>query len=138
MSPKGIWAVKLTRELWKRQVWTESDAVELMKQASLSENEKVIIGGVRFFLGGDKEREEAADESSDEDDGVDMGKLRHQAGINKKTKKNQKDLKKAAATVKKKERKKNQPHPLNFSALHLLHDPQGFAEKLFHIHLQNN
>ncbi|TKA63667.1 hypothetical protein B0A49_04309 [Cryomyces minteri] len=138
MSPKGIWAVKLTRELWKRQVWTESDAVELMKQASLSENEKVIIGGVKFFLGGDKEREEAADESSDEDDGVDMGKLRHQAGTNKKTKKNQKDLKKAAATVKKKERKKNQPHPLNFSALHLLHDPQGFAEKLFHIHLQNN
>ena len=33
--------------------------------------------------------------------------------------------------------KKNKPHPLNFSALHLLHDAQEFAEKLFHKHLQN-
>ncbi|KAI4114013.1 MAG: hypothetical protein LQ338_008077, partial [Usnochroma carphineum] len=35
------------------------------------------------------------------------------------------------------ERKKKQPHPLNFSAFHLLHDPQGFAEALFSRHLQN-
>ncbi|KAH7055880.1 SDA1-domain-containing protein [Macrophomina phaseolina] len=136
-SPKGLWAVKITRELWKRQIWTDAKAVEIMKEASLSENEKVIIGGVRFFLGGDKEREEAAeDESSDEE--IDMGKLKHQVGINKKTKKKDRELKKAAAMVKKKERKKKAPHPLNFSALHLLHDPQGFAEALFNRHLQNS
>ncbi|KAF1995717.1 SDA1-domain-containing protein [Amniculicola lignicola CBS 123094] len=137
-SPKGLWAVKLTRELWKRQIWTDSSAVEIMKEASLSENEKVITGGVRFFLGGDKEREEAADESSDGDDDIDMDKVRHQFGINKKSKKNQRDLKKAAATVKRKEKKKKAPHPLNFSALHLLHDPQGFAESLFSKHVQNS
>ncbi|KAK8190292.1 SDA1-domain-containing protein [Phyllosticta capitalensis] len=136
-SAKGLWAVKLTRELWKRQIWTDARAVEIMKEASLSENEKVIIGGVRFFLGGDKEREEAADEDSDDDDGIDVAKLKHQIGINKKTKKKAGELKKAAASVKRKERKKNAPHPLNFSALHLLHDPQGFAEALFSRHLQN-
>lgn len=135
-SPKGIWAVKITRELWKRQIWTDAKAVEIMKEAALSQNEKVVTGGVRFFLGGDKEREEAADDDSDEDEGIDMAKLRHQAGINKKTKKKANDLRRAAATVKKKEKKKNAPHPLNFSALHLLHDPQGFAEKLFQQHLQ--
>ncbi|GAB7353945.1 hypothetical protein MBLNU459_g4548t1 [Dothideomycetes sp. NU459] len=135
-SPKGIWAVKITRELWKRQIWTDAKAVEIMKEAALSQNEKVVAGGVRFFLGGDKEREEAADDDSDEDDGIDMAKLRHQAGINKKTKKKANDLRRAAATVKKKEKKKGAPHPLNFSALHLLHDPQGFAEKLFQQHLQ--
>ncbi len=107
-----------------------------MKEASLAENEKVIIGGVRFFLGGDKEREELEDDSSD-DGGVDLGKLKHQMGINKKTKKKAKVLERAVSTVKKKERKKNQPHMLNFSALHLLHDPQGFAETLFMKHLQN-
>ena len=107
-----------------------------MKEACLSENEKVITGGVRFFLGGDKEREEAADESSDEE--IDMTKLRHQAGINKKTKKKARELKQAAATVKRKERKKNAPHPLNFSALHLLHDPQGFAETLFSKNVQKS
>ncbi|KAL9123045.1 MAG: hypothetical protein Q9187_000396 [Circinaria calcarea] len=136
-SPKGLWAVKLTRELWKRQIWTDSKAVEIMKEASLADNEKVIVGGVRFFLGGDKEREEMEDESSDED-AVDIGKLKHQMGINKKTKKKARAMENAVAVVKKKERKKKQPHPLNFSAFHLLHDPQGFAESLFTKHLHNS
>lgn len=136
-SPKGIWAIRVTRELWRRQIWSDAKAVEIMKEAALSEDTKVIIGGVSFFLGGDKEREEAADESSDEDDNLDMGKLKHVAGVNKKTVKRARDLKAAAAAVRRKERKKKQPHLLNFSALHLLNDPQGFAEILFSRHLQN-
>lgn len=135
-SAKALWAIKLTRELWKRQIWTDAKAVEVMKEASLSENEKVIVGGVRFFLGGDKEREEMEDEESDEDT-VDVGRIKHQLGINKKTKKKARMAEKAMAMHKKKEKKKNQPHTLNFSALHLLHDPQGFAESLFSKHLQN-
>lgn len=107
-----------------------------MKEASLADNEKVIVGGVRFFLGGDKEREELEDESSD-GEAVDMGRLKHQMAINKKNKKKARMMDNAVATVKKKERKKKQPHPLNFSAFHLLHDPQGFAEALFSKHLQN-
>ncbi|MCJ1434446.1 Severe Depolymerization of Actin [Xylographa pallens] len=136
-SSKGIWAVKITRELWKRQIWTDSKAVEIMKEACLADNEKVIVGGVRFFLGGDKEREELDDESSDEE-AIDLGKLKHQMGINKKSKKNAKAMENAVSLVKRKERKKKQPHPLNFSAFHLLHDPQGFAETLFSKHLQNS
>ena len=107
-----------------------------MKEASLADNEKVIVGGVRFFLGGDKEREELEDESSD-DEAVDMGRLKHQMAINKKNKKKARMMDNAVAIVKKKERRKKQPHPLNFSAFHLLHDPQGFAEALFSKHLQN-
>lgn len=128
--------MKITRELWKRQIWTDSKAVEIMKEASLADNEKVIVGGVRFFLGGDKEREELEDESSD-NEAVDMGRLKHQMAINKKNKKKARMMDSAVASVKKKERKKKKPHPLNFSAFHLLHDPQGFAEALFSKHLQN-
>ena len=135
-SSKGLWAVKFTRELWKRQIWTDSKAVEIMKEASLADNVKVIVGGVRFFLGGDKEREELEDESGD-DEAVDMGRLKHQMAINKKNKKKVRMMESAVATVKKKERKKSRPHPLNFSAFHLLHDPQGFAEALFSMHLQD-
>ncbi|KAL5364944.1 SDA1-domain-containing protein [Aspergillus floccosus] len=134
-SSKGLWAIKLTRELWKRQIWSDAKAVEVMKEASLAENEKVIVGGVRFFLGGDKEREEMEDESSDEE--IDVGRVKHQVGINKKTRSKARAIEKAKATIKRRERKKNQPHQLNFSALHLLHDPQGFAETLFSKHLQN-
>lgn len=135
-SAKGLWAVKITRELWKRQIWSDSKAVEIIKEASLADNEKIVVGAVNFFLGGDKEREELEDESSDEE-AVDVGKLKHQMGINKKSKKKARAVDHAIAAVKKKERKKKQPHPLNFSAFHLLHDPQGFAEALFSKHLQN-
>ncbi|KAM7219208.1 SDA1 domain containing protein [Rhypophila decipiens] len=134
-STKGMWAARITRELWRRQVWTDSKPCEVMKEACLSDNEKVVVGGVRFFLGGDKEREEIQDESSDEE--IDIKKLKHIGGINKKTKKRKAAIDKAKDKVKKQERKKNAPHPLNFSALHLLHDPQGFAEQLFQKHLQN-
>ena len=135
-SSKGIWAVKITRELWKRQIWTDTKAVEIMKEAALADNVKVIGGGVRFFLGGDKEREEMDDEESDREN-IDIGKLKHQVGINKKKKATKKGLEKAVEKVRRQERKKKAPHPLNFSALHLLHDPQGFAENLFSKHLHN-
>ncbi|KAJ6439460.1 SDA1 domain-containingprotein [Purpureocillium lavendulum] len=134
-SPRAIWAIKLTRELWKRQIWTDSKPVDVMKEACLAENEKVVVGATRFFLGGDKEREELEDESSDEE--VDLGKVRHQISINKKSKKQKKALDRAVNKIKHIERKKSKPHPLNFSALHLLHDPQNFAEQLFQKHLQN-
>lgn len=128
--------MKLTRELWKRQIWTDGRPVDVMKEACLADNEKVVCGAVRFFLGGDEEREELEDESSDEEE-VDLKKIKHQGGINKKSKKREKVYKKALEKVKKHDRRKNQPHPLNFSALHLLHDPQGFSDQLFQKHLQN-
>ncbi|KAK3990466.1 SDA1-domain-containing protein [Cladorrhinum sp. PSN332] len=134
-SSKGMWACRITRELWRRQIWTDARPCDVMKEAALSDNEKVVIGGVRFFLGGDKEREELDDEDSDDE--VDLKKYKHQGTINKKTKKRQKEYEKAVQKIKRQERKKQTPQNLNFSALHLLHDPQGFAEKLFQRHLQN-
>lgn len=135
-SSKAIWAVRLTREMWRRQIWTDAKPVQVMKEACLSDSEKVVVGGTRFFLGGDKEREEIEDDDSDEE-AIDLKKMQHQHGINKTTKKQAKQYKAAVHKVKKQERKKKQPHPLNFSALHLLHDPQGFAEQLFQKHLSN-
>lgn len=135
-SSKGVWAVRLTREMWRRQIWTDAKPVEVMKEACLADNEKVIVGGTRFFLGGDKEREDMEDDDSDAE-AVDLKKMQHQHGINKKTKKKAKQYKAAVDKVKRQGRKKNAPHPLNFSALHLLHDPQGFAEQLFQKHLSN-
>jgi protein SDA1 len=133
-SPRALWTVKLTRELWKRQVWKDAKAVDIMKEACMSENPKVIIAGARFFLGSDQDRADFEDESSDEED-IDIKQVKHQMGINKKTKKKVKLLDKAVEKLKKRERNKNQLPQLNFSALHLLNDPQGFAETLFFKHL---
>lgn len=98
-SSKGVWATRITRELWRRQVWTDARPVDVMKEACLSENEKVVVGGVRFFLGSDKEREELEDESSDEE--IDLKKVQHQGTINKKTKKRQKAYEKALEKLRK-------------------------------------
>jgi len=97
-STAGLWAVKLTRELWKRRVWDDARTVEIMKEASLCTNPKVMGGGIRFFLGVDQEMEE----QDDSDDGaVDIGRAKHQAGINKKTNKKRRQLEKAYILLKK-------------------------------------
>ncbi|KAK6346375.1 Severe Depolymerization of Actin [Orbilia blumenaviensis] len=131
----GLWAVKVTRELWRRNIWDDARTVEIIKEASLSANAKVMSGGVRFFLGVDKEREEMDESSDDEDYSESLGKLKHQAGVSGKTKKKQSQMERAIDKLKKKERNKHKASPLNFSALHLLHDPQGFAENLYSMHL---
>jgi protein SDA1 len=95
-STSGLWAVKLTRELWKRGVWDDARAVEIMKEASLSANAKVMTGGVKFFLGVDKEREE---EEDSEVEGPDLGKVKHQVTINKKKRSNKK-MERAMAQLK--------------------------------------
>ncbi|KAI1825391.1 SDA1-domain-containing protein [Xylaria intraflava] len=135
-SPKALWAVKVVRDLWKRRIWDDAKPVDIMRQASLSDDPKTVASAVKFFLGSDKERDEFEDESSD-DEAVDVRKVKHQIGINKKTRKSKKVLEKATEKVKRQERKKAANHQLNFSALHLLLDAQGFCESLFEKHLQN-
>ncbi|GAP83743.1 putative SDA1 domain protein [Rosellinia necatrix] len=135
-TPKTLWAVKVVRDLWKRRIWDDAKPVDIMRQATMSDDPKTIASAVKFFLGSDKEREEFEDESSDEE-AVDVRKVKHQIGINKKTKKSKKILERATEKVKRQERKKNGNQQLNFSALHLLLDPQGFCESLFEKHLQN-
>ena len=51
--------------------------------------------------------------------------------VAKKTKKRKKKLERALEAVKKHNKNKKQAEAFNFSALHLIHDPQDFAEKLF-------
>ncbi|CAK7197991.1 Severe Depolymerization of Actin [Sporothrix eucalyptigena] len=152
-SARPIWAVKITRELWTRQIWVDERPVEVMREACLGDNEKVVVSAVRFFLGGDKAREELEDDSSDDEAGqnkyggvlgggsggpVDLKKMKQGSLHSKKTKKMAKRLERAVDKVKKMERKKSQPHMLNFSALHLLHAPHDFAEALFTRHLQSS
>lgn len=133
---QGLWATKLTRELWRRGIWDDSRTVEIMTQAALHPDVKVAVAGARFFLGADKEREDNFEESSDED-GFDMNELRHKMQINKKTSKRGKKLEQAVKAMKKKNNSKHSATYLNFSAIHLLRDPQGFAEQMFDNHLSS-
>lgn len=135
---QGIWAAKLTRELWRRGIWDDSRTVEIMTQAALHPDTKIAISGIMFFLDADREREENFEDKSDDDDDIDIDALKHRLEINKKTGKRSKRLKNAISTVRKRNNKGNaNQNYLNFSALHLLRDPQGFTERLFKEHLGN-
>lgn len=132
---QGLWATKLTRELWRRGIWDDSRTVEIMTQAALHPDVKVAVAGTKFFLGADKEREENFEDDSSDDEKFDMGALKHRLQVQKKSLKKTKKLEQAVKTMKKKSNAKNATTYLNFSAIHLLRDPQGFAEQLFARHL---
>ncbi|VVT53945.1 uncharacterized protein SAPINGB_P003829 [Magnusiomyces paraingens] len=127
----GLWATKLTRELWKRGIWDDSRTVELMVQAALNDNLKVSSSAVRFFLGADKERDETTENQSGDEDDLDINALRHKMQINKKTGRRGKKMESALKQLKKKGSNRHSATYLNFSAIHLLRDPQGFADALF-------
>lgn len=133
---QGIWATKLTRELWRRGIWDDSRTVEIMTQATLHSDVKIAISGVMFFLDADREREANFEENSDDEEDIDVEALKHKMQVNKKSGRRGKKLENAIKVVKKKKNGNNQNTVyLNFSAIHLLRDPQGFAEKLFSQHL---
>lgn len=134
---EGIWATKLTRELWRRGIWDDSRSVQIMVQATLHGNVKVAMSGVMFFLDADKEREANFEENSDDEEDIDLDGLKHRLKINKKTGRRGKKLQSALKTMKRKNKSGDAQNNayLNFSAIHLLRDPQGFAENLFNRHL---
>eukprot|EP00058_Branchiostoma_floridae_P023675 XP_002609165.1 hypothetical protein BRAFLDRAFT_126677 [Branchiostoma floridae] len=91
-------------ELYHRNVWNDAKTVNVIATACFSKVTKEEGPKVKDLM------------------------LRHT--VTHKTRKRQKKLDKALKALKK-HKKKKKAEPFNFSALHLLHDPQDFAEKLF-------
>lgn len=124
---EAMWAVMLTRELWKKGVWNDAKTVSIVALACFHPTAKVQNAAVHFFLGSD----DAVEESEDEGDDIDMKKVQHQALINKSRKSVDKKVAKQKKAAKKQQANKDNASTPNFPALQLLNDPQGFSEKLF-------
>lgn len=142
---EALWAVRLAAELWKKQIWNDEKTVSLMALACLHPHPRVQSSAIRFFLG-DLHSTEAGHSSgseggSDAEGGEipNVAALVHRRKINKKTRSNDKKVRAAASLARKRrkalEDKKaeadGQDGTSNVAAIHLLHDPQGFGEKLF-------
>jgi protein SDA1 len=113
--------------LYKKNVWRDEKTVNVITTACFSKVTKILVTAVRFFLGSDEEDEE---ESDDDEDLPTLKEVAMQNKFNKKTRKREKYLENIKKAHKKK-KKKAKGSSYNFSALHLIHDPQEFAEKLF-------
>ena len=87
-----------------------------------------MVTAIKFFLSNDQEED---DENSDDEEDLPTIKEAAMANkVNKKSRKREKYLENIKKAHKKKKRKEKAPQ-FNFSALHLIHDPQSFADKLF-------
>ncbi|KAM3832143.1 protein SDA1 homolog [Vipera latastei] len=115
-------------ELYRRNIWNDARTVNVITLACFSKVTKIQVAGLTFFLGKDKDEKKDSDSES-EDDGPSARDLMVRYATGKKTTKNKKKLEKAMRVLKK-HKKKKKPEVFNFSAIHLIHDPQDFAEKL--------
>nr|XP_050853172.1 protein SDA1 homolog [Vespula vulgaris] len=123
-------------ELYKKNVWNDAKTVNIISTGCFSKITKVVVTSLQFFLGNDEEKEDS--DSSDSDDEPNIKEVMMANKVNKKTKKRERMLKKAKQLLVKSKKKKVKAPQFNFSALHLIHDPQGFAEKLFKQLEKNN
>ncbi|CAG7831059.1 unnamed protein product [Allacma fusca] len=116
-------------ELYRKNVWNDAKTVNVIASACFSKITKVMVTALQFFLNSESSGNKSDD--SDSDDDVPTTKEVMMANrVNKKTRKRGKNLAKVKTMIKKKKKKGEAP-AFNFSALHLIHDPQGLAEKLF-------
>ncbi|KAF3821967.1 hypothetical protein GH733_007341 [Mirounga leonina] len=115
-------------ELYRRNIWNDAKTVNVITTACFSKVTKILVAALTFFLGKDEEAKQDSDSES-EDEGPTARDLLVQYATGKKSSKHKKRLEKAMKVLKK-QKKKKKPGVFNFSAIHLIHDPQDFAEKL--------
>ncbi|XP_043078099.1 protein SDA1 homolog [Puntigrus tetrazona] len=115
-------------ELYKRNIWNDAKTVNVITTACFSKVAKILVAGLKFFLGKDEDEKKDSDSES-EDDGPTVRDLMVRYSTGKKSSKNKKKMEKAMKVLKK-HKKKKKVEVFNFSAIHLIHDPQDFAEKL--------
>ena len=116
-------------ELYRKNIWNDAKTVNVIATGCFSKITKVMSAALKFFLGTDAPIAEDGDDS-DSDDEAAVSKMMFAGNVTKKTGKKKRKIEKAMAILKKK-KKKMKPTSFNFSAIHLINDPQGFAEKLF-------
>jgi len=131
-------ALNIMIDLYKKNVWNDAKTVNVIASACYRKNEgkleitKLTPMSLKFFLGADEEEE---DKDDDDDDLPTIKDVKMANNVNKKTRKREKKLqnvKKAHNKVK----KSKKADTFNFSALHLIHDPQKFAEDLCKLYMR--
>ncbi|KAI5705032.1 hypothetical protein M8J76_014620 [Diaphorina citri] len=115
--------------LYKKTVWRDAKTVNVISTACFSKSTKVMTAALKFFLTADEAELKSDDDDSDDEDTIKGMKLANK--YNKKTKKRANQLDKAKKNIRNKKNRKQKDKTYHFSALQLIHDPQGLAEKLF-------
>lgn len=131
-NPKAAkMSVDVMVELYKKNVWNDAKTVNVIATVGcFSKYTKVMVASLKFFLGHDKDDEDE-DDSNDDGEEPDLRSALMANKVNKKTKKRKKQLDSAKKLYVKAQKKKSKAPVFNFSAVHMIHNPQGMAEDLF-------
>lgn len=129
-NPKAAkMSLDIMTELYKKNIWNDAKTVNVIATVGcFSKITKVMVASLKFFLGTDEDEEDSDSDSNNEPDlkGAIMANR-----VAKKTKKRTKQLENVKKLYKKAQNKKKNAPTFNFSAIHLIHNPQGMAEDLF-------
>eukprot|EP00299_Pterocystis_sp_00344_P010143 c4465_g1_i1.p1 GENE.c4465_g1_i1~~c4465_g1_i1.p1 ORF type:complete len:734 (-),score=187.12 c4465_g1_i1:19-2220(-) len=123
-------SVDVMAELYRRKVWNDARTANVMAEACFSPHSKVRATALSFFIGNDEEDPDAvvnSDEEIDEPSRRDVYNAMHRTVS--KSKKKEKKIKRALKKVKNKGNRKIEDSA-SYSALHFIHDPHAFSEKL--------
>lgn len=122
-------------ELYNKKIWNDSKTVNIITTACFHKITKIMVAAMKFFVGKDDEDGEKNDDSDSSEDEGEQAALKATVmayRVNKKTKKRkQKKMEKVKNIVRKTQKKKTTKTNIDFSALHLIHDPQDMAERLY-------
>lgn len=139
---EALWAVRIAADMWRRRIWSDARTMALLALACTHPHPKVQASAVRFFLGDLHAAESAAADSDDDEntpgEAPDVGRITHQRKVGKKTRAVERRLKLAQAQARRRRKEtaakaveREDQETGNMAAIHLLHDPQAFAESLF-------
>lgn len=130
-NPKAAkMSIDIMVELYKKRIWNDAKTVNVIATVGcFSKITKVMVASLKFFLGTDEGDEKDSDVDSDKE--VDLKGIMMANRVNKKTKKRKKQLDAAKKLYNQAQKKKTKSESFNFSAIHLIHNPQGMAENLF-------
>ncbi|XP_076447026.1 protein SDA1 homolog [Babylonia areolata] len=118
-------------ELYRRNIWKDAKTVNVIVTVCFSKVTKILVAALKFFLGRDPTEEDNSDSEDEKQAPQKSTKeimLAHRVG--KKSRKRQKKLDRALQMAKKRKKNKEKAEVFDTTALRLIHDPQGFSEKL--------
>nr|CAG4636856.1 EOG090X030C [Ceriodaphnia reticulata] len=115
-------------DLYKKNIWNDQKTVNVIATACVCKTTKIMVTALQFFMGSDEVKEDS--DSENENENVIIKEVGMAARVNKKSRKREKQMERVKKTLKKRSNSKKAP-VFNFSAIHLVRDPQSFAEQLF-------
>ncbi|XP_070506935.1 protein SDA1 homolog [Chironomus tepperi] len=123
-------SLDIMMELYKKNIWNDAKTVNVIATVGcFSKITKVLVASLKFFLGTDEDDENSGSETDDNEPDLKAAVMANR--VSKKTKKRTKQLENVKKLYKKSQNKKKKAPNFNFSAIHLINNPQGMAEDLF-------